>query len=88
MQTPNVPAKLQQAAEEAGLKDHLTNVEYFLGTENFAVVRYRGMQRLMAEFFAFLSRNARNPTDYFRLPAERVIHIGSQIDLLGNRDSS
>jgi len=31
--------------------------------------------------FALMTRNARNATDFFRLPADRVIELGSQVEL-------
>ena len=31
--------------------------------------------------FAVLARNAKNATDYFRLPPEQVVEVGAQIDL-------
>jgi KUP system potassium uptake protein len=39
------------------------------------------MPRMQQAVFAFLSRNARNATDYFGLPPEQVIELGTQIDL-------
>jgi KUP system potassium uptake protein len=32
-------------------------------------------------FFTFLFKNAESPTDYFRLPADRVVEIGSKTEL-------
>lgn len=31
--------------------------------------------------FAFLSRNAQPPTDFFRLPSNRVVELGMQVEL-------
>jgi KUP system potassium uptake protein len=31
--------------------------------------------------FAFLSRNAQRPTDFFRLPANRVVELGMQVEM-------
>jgi KUP system potassium uptake protein len=30
--------------------------------------------------FAFLSRNVKSVTDYFRLPPDQVVEVGAQID--------
>jgi KUP system potassium uptake protein len=33
------------------------------------------------KLFIFMSRNARSATDFFRLPPERVVEIGAQLEL-------
>jgi KUP system potassium uptake protein len=39
------------------------------------------MNRILEAVYAFLRRNARNPTDYFMLPPWQVVEIGTQMDL-------
>jgi KUP system potassium uptake protein len=39
------------------------------------------MARWRKALFAFLSRNARPATSYFRLPPNRVVELGTQIEL-------
>jgi KUP system potassium uptake protein len=39
------------------------------------------MARWRKALFAFLSRNARPATAYFRLPPNRVVEFGTQIEL-------
>lgn len=38
-----------------------------------------GMARWRKVIFTTMARNAANPADYFRLPAERVVSIGARI---------
>jgi KUP system potassium uptake protein len=33
------------------------------------------------KLFAFLSRNAQRPTDFFRIPANRVVELGMQVEM-------
>ena len=40
-----------------------------------------GMAIWREKLFALMSRNARNATDFFGLPSERVVEMGSQIEL-------
>jgi KUP system potassium uptake protein len=82
MQMPNVPLVLEQAAKDNGLAEKLAETQYFLGNESLAVTHYQGMRRWFAEYFAFLSRNARSPSEYFRLPSGRVFLLGRQVDIL------
>lgn len=36
---------------------------------------------LSERFFALLHRNAASPTAYFNLPTDRVVTLGTQVDL-------
>lgn len=33
------------------------------------------------KLFAYMSRNSRRVTDFFRLPPNRVVELGSQVEL-------
>jgi KUP system potassium uptake protein len=39
------------------------------------------MARWRKQLFRFLSRNARSASDFFSIPPNRVVEIGTQIDL-------
>ena len=39
------------------------------------------MGAIAENLFAFLARNAKSATDYYRLPAGQVLEVGAQIDL-------
>lgn len=39
------------------------------------------MGALAESFFALLTRNARPATAYFELPPERVVELGTRVDL-------
>lgn len=80
METPDVPALLEEA-KQAGLDVDLENTTYFLGRETILALPGGSMGEMEETFFAFLSRNSRAATSHFRLPPERVIEIGTQIDL-------
>lgn len=80
METPDVPALLREAAKN-GLDVDIENTTYFLGRETILALPGGNMGELEETFFAFLSRNSRAATAHFRIPPERVIEIGTQIDL-------
>lgn len=78
---PNVPQALR-LANENGLECDI-DVEgptYFLSRATIRVTDAPGMRRLRKRLFA-LSHNAANPIEYFGLPPERTITMGSQIPL-------
>ena len=78
---PNVPQALR-LANENGLECDI-DVEgptYFLSRATIRVTDAAGMARWRKRLFA-LSHNAANPIEYFGLPPERTITMGSQIPL-------
>ena len=54
---------------------------YFLGRETLIVMPRSQLPRWQAHLFAVMSRNARNAAMFFRLPPERVVEVGVQIEL-------
>jgi KUP system potassium uptake protein len=55
---------------------------YFLGREKLIAAKTtRGMALWRERLFALMSRNARSATDFFRLPPNRVVELGAQVEL-------
>jgi KUP system potassium uptake protein len=54
---------------------------YFVGRETFLATGKGQMGALEESIFAYLSRNSATATAYFSIPPERVVELGSQIDL-------
>jgi KUP system potassium uptake protein len=78
---PKVPQALR-LANEKGLEGDI-DVErptYFLSRTTIRVTDAAGMARWRKRLFA-LSHNAANPIEYFGLPPERTITMGSQVPL-------
>jgi KUP system potassium uptake protein len=81
MEDPNVPAALQLAKAQ-GLEFRMMDTTYFLGRENLiATSRRRGMAVWREKLFAWMSKNSRAATSFFRLPPNRVVELGAQIEL-------
>jgi KUP system potassium uptake protein len=81
MQTPNVPEILQQAKTEKRVPYEPGSTSYYLGRETLLAGRRSGMHPWRKSLFSFISRNARSATQYFGIPADRVVELGMQIDL-------
>ena len=58
--------------------DHTT---YFLGRERIGVINDPGMSSWREHLYAFLSRNAADPSAHFGLPIERSVDIGTHLNL-------
>ena len=77
---PNVPEVLEMAREH-GLEMRPAQTSYFLGRETLIATRKRGMALWREKLFALMSRNARSATAFFRIPPNRVVELGAQIEL-------
>jgi KUP system potassium uptake protein len=78
----DVPATLRLAAEE-GLESEIDveNPSYFLSQVRIHPTDRPGMARWRKKLFIAISRNAASPVEYFGLPDERTVTMGSQIEL-------
>jgi len=80
MEDPDVPAALLQARAQ-GLEIDVDDVTYFLGRETILVTRKEGMATWREKLFVLMARNAVRPISYFRLPPERVVELGVQVEM-------
>jgi KUP system potassium uptake protein len=80
MQRPDVPQIMKIAARHGLMAEPLTTT-YYLGRETLLTIGDSKMMRWRKALFALMSRNAGNPTAYFKLPANRVVEFGTQIEL-------
>ncbi len=79
---PDVPATLSRARSASpGLETDFNpyHATYFLSHITIVPDRRGGMPWWQKALFVAMARNAASPADYFNLPAERVVTMGSQI---------
>ena len=75
-----LPASLLQAQQQ-GLHLDLDDTTYFLGRETIIVTGKQGMSEWREKLFVVMSRNAVRATAFFRLPPERVVELGVQVEV-------
>jgi len=80
MEDPDVPAALLQARTQ-GLALDSGDLTYFLGRETIIVTRRKGMATWRERLFVLMARNAVRATAFFRLPPERVVELGVQVEM-------
>ena len=80
MEDPNVPDALARARAQ-GLHIDLGDLTYFLGRETIIVTRHPGMAVWRERLFVLMARNAQRATAFFRLPTERVVELGVQVEM-------
>jgi KUP system potassium uptake protein len=81
MEELDVPALLELVAA-GGMQIPPMDTTYFLGRETVIVTkRHSGMATWRELLFASMMRNAESAGRYFRLPINRVVELGAQIEL-------
>jgi len=80
MEDPDVPQALALASQN-GLPLDEGDVTYFLGRETLIATKTPGMALWRERLFVFMARNAVRATTFFRLPPERVVELGVQVEL-------
>jgi KUP system potassium uptake protein len=79
METPDVKDVLGGAAAH-GLICKPQETSYYLGRERLIPYGDSRMVRWRKKLFVFMSRNARSATEFFGIPANRVVELGTQIE--------
>jgi KUP system potassium uptake protein len=80
MQEPDVPAALLAVATPDFPID-LERTTFFLGIETLLFSPNPGMPLWKERLFFLLSRNAVRATSFFKIPPQRVVEIGIQVEL-------
>jgi KUP system potassium uptake protein len=82
MEDPNVLELLGRCKSEHGLEFKDNQLTFFLSSETIiASSAKHGMAMWREHLFAFMSRNAQRATTFFRLPANRVVELGMQVEI-------
>jgi KUP system potassium uptake protein len=76
---PDIPAALRLAAEQTRELHNLEDPTYFLSRIVIRPKHRGGMAMWRKRLFSALARNASSPTEYFRLPDDQVVNVGTQI---------
>src|SRR5688572_23826364 len=80
MEDPNVPEALVRACDQ-GLDLDMDDITYFLGRETNIVTAREGMAIWREKLFVLMARNAGRATEFFKLPIERVVELGVQVEM-------
>jgi KUP system potassium uptake protein len=80
MQDAHVPRVLGRAGEH-GLSLDPRLATYFLSRNTLLPARRPAMPRWRELLFIVMARNAARPTQFFRIPPNRVVELGMQVEL-------
>ncbi len=83
MNRPDVPQALAECPRKSDLEFDMMKTSFFLSRETVIPVASipSGMALWREHLFATMMRNAGSPAEYFNIPPNRVIEIGTQIQI-------
>lgn len=78
METADIPAALELCAEE-GLRFDMMDTSFFISRAMIDLAAKSGMAKWRGRLFLALSKNAMSAADFFKIPANRVVEMGTRI---------
>jgi KUP system potassium uptake protein len=80
MQEIDIPAVLKKV-ENCGPKLKMMETSFFLSRQTLLASDRPGMALWREHLFAWMMRNAESAMDFFKLPTNRVVELGSQVEI-------
>jgi len=80
MQEPDIPSALELCAE-MGLAFDMMSTSFFVSRETVIPSLKRGMLPWREKLFSWMSKNAMSATDFFKIPTNRVVEMGTQVEI-------
>jgi len=81
METPDVPMALMRSCDQGGIHFDPMDTTYFASRETVVAQRRRGMPIWRDRLFAVMHRNAAPATHFFRIPGNRLVELGAQVEI-------
>ena len=81
METPDVPLALMRSCDQCELTFNPMDTTYFASRETIVAGRHRGMPVWRDKLFAVMHRNAAPATGFFRIPGNRLVELGAQVEI-------
>ncbi|MGE8685135.1 MAG: potassium transporter Kup [Acinetobacter sp.] len=78
---PNIPVALAQAYSELGFEFDLMQISFFISRDRIIHTLGEGMSPWREKLFISLQRNTSPVSDFYQIPTNRVVELGSQIEI-------
>ncbi len=79
--TPDIVRLLADMERLHEMEFHLMETSFFLARQTIIPARLPGMALWREILFSWMSRNAQAAADYFRIPPNRVVELGTQVEI-------
>jgi KUP system potassium uptake protein len=80
MDVPDVPAALE-LCRSPDFEFDAAHVSYFVSRETIVPSLQPGIALWRERIFALMSRMAQSATDFFKIPTENVVELGTQVEI-------
>jgi KUP system potassium uptake protein len=80
MDEMDIPADLS-GAEACGGPFNMMTTSFFLGRQKLIASKRPGMAIWREQLFAWMNKNSESAMEFFRLPTNRVVELGSQLEI-------
>jgi KUP system potassium uptake protein len=81
METPNLMALLNYAEKSVNIHFDIMDTSFFLARESVIPSNIPGMSLWREHLFAWMHRNATKPSDFFHIPTNRVVELGTKVEI-------
>ncbi len=78
MESPDIPGALE-LCKGHGERFDMMETTFYLSRETIVPSMARGMSPIRARLFAVMSKNATSASDFFHIPTNRVVELGTQL---------
>ncbi|MBC6675615.1 MAG: potassium transporter Kup [Acinetobacter sp.] len=78
---PNIPQALEMAYAELGFEYDLMQISFFISRERIISTVGDGMAPWREKLFISMQRNTSPVSDFYQIPTNRVVELGSQIQI-------
>jgi KUP system potassium uptake protein len=78
---PDIPKALEELSRQGLFEFNLMDTSFFIARQTLISTVGSGMARWRERIFVTMSRNARDAADFYRIPVNRVIELGTQVEI-------
>ncbi|WP_454763701.1 potassium transporter Kup [Cupriavidus campinensis] len=80
-ETPDVQRVLDLAHRKLGMSFELMETSFFIARESVIPSKLPGMSMWRESLFAWMHQNGAKPSDFFSIPANRVVELGTKVEI-------
>lgn len=81
MESPDVPLALMRSCDAGGIVFDPMETTYFASRETIIATPHRNMPAWRDKLFTIMHRNAAPATGFFRIPGNRLVELGSTVEI-------
>lgn len=78
---PNIPEALQQAYQQLGFDFDMMQMSFFISRDRVVHTLGEGLSPWREKLFISMQRNTSPVSDFYQIPPNRVVELGSQIEI-------